>query len=316
MTAALLQPVAGPRRGWAPVVLPGGAGAPVTGFEERTSGLTAARRAAGLSVTELARALHVSRPTVSMWERGVRGVARHYWPALGAALALDLDAVAGLFAGQPPARLDGVRLPSLQLARRASGLTQQGLAERLGVAPTTLSMWESGGVRVPALTVAELVRILGVDVEALSENPPAPGPDDRPLRALRRAAGMTWREAAAHLDISVGTLARYESGERSTPVAVLRKMSAVYRRPPRELLCFSGAVVPLPASCPWQPEDVPQAIQALRTAVGLSKADLGRMLGRSGQAVRAWETGRTRPAEATCRRLEAVFGLPAGTLPH
>jgi transcriptional regulator with XRE-family HTH domain len=169
---------------------------------------------------------------------------------------------------------------------------------------------------VPASTVVDLARILGADVSALCADRPPPEPEIRPLRALRRAAGMTWREAAAHLDLSVSTLARYESGERRTPVAVLRRMAVVYRRPPGQLLRFSSDVTPLPPGYRWRPEDLPQAVQALRTAAGLSKVELGRLLGRSGQAVRAWETGRTRPTAATCRRLEAVFGLPAGKLPR
>jgi DNA-binding transcriptional regulator YiaG len=47
-------------------------------------------------------------------------------------------------------------------------------------------------------------------------------------------------------------------------------------------------------------------------AAGLSKDGLGRLPGRSEQAVRSWEAGRSRPAPATLRRLEVLFALPAG----
>lgn len=308
-------------RPWTPVVLlrdnaqPVVETSPATGVDT-PSPLTVARREAGLTVTQLARALHVSRPTVSMWERGLRGVARQYWPAIGTALGLGPDRVAALLAGRPPARLDGVPLPSLGHARRSARVTQRVLAERVGVAPTTLSMWETSGVRVPSAVAVQLARTLGTDVARLAAPPARPEPETRPLRGLRRAAGMSCREAAVHLGVAVGTLARYESGERSTPVAVLRRMATVYRRPPEGLLRFSAGVVPLPAGARWRPEDVPQAIQALRTAAGMSKVQLGRVLGRSGQAVRSWETGRTRPTPTTCRRLEAVFGLSVGRLPY
>jgi DNA-binding XRE family transcriptional regulator len=87
---------------------------------------------------------------VAIWKRGDRAVARYHWPAIGAALDLQPDEVGALFAGQPLARLDGERLPSLGSLRRAAGLHQRVVADRVGVAPTTLSMWETGKVRVPA----------------------------------------------------------------------------------------------------------------------------------------------------------------------
>jgi transcriptional regulator with XRE-family HTH domain len=278
--------------------------------------LTDARRAAGLTMTGLARRLHVSRPTVSMWEAGTRPVARHYWPAIAAALHLRPEQVSALFAGAPPARLDGVPLPSLGWARRAAGLTQRALAERVGMAPTTVSMWEVAGVRVPPWAAAELARVLGVPPARLAAGPPVPGPDPRPLRALRRSAGMTRKEAAAHLGVAVGTLDRYEAGLRTVPVTVARRMAHAYRCRLRDLPVRCGdAPLRLPRRGRWAPEDVPDGIRTLRVAAGLSRAALGRAVGRSGQAVAGWEAGRARPDEVTSRRLEEVLGLPARVLP-
>lgn len=280
------------------------------------SPLTRARLAAGLSVVDLAQAVHVARTTVSAWERAQRGVARHHWPALGAALRLEPDEVAALFADYPRARLDGARLPSLARARRAAGLRQRTLAELIGVAPTTLSMWESAGVPVPLALASRLAQLLDVDLRLLTSRPAPTGPDPRPLRRLRTAARMSRREAAAQLGISVGSLSRYEAGERRVPVPVLRRMAAAYGRPVSELLRHGGCdILPLSARR-WQPEQVPAALAALRTGAGLTKVGLGRLVGRSGQAVAAWESGRSRPGAAACRRLETIFGLPAGRLPY
>lgn len=210
----------------------GGAGSPTP--------LAAARRAVGLSRDELATALFVSRTTVTMWDGGIRGVPRHRRYALALALGLEVDDLDGLLQGQRPARHDGLRLPALAAARRASGFTQRKLAALLGVAPTTLSMWETAGVRVPARAVPEIARILCTPVDQLTADPPPPEPETRPLRGLRRDAHMSCREAAAHLGIHVGTLARYESGARAVPAPVLRKMALIYRRTPAELLRLSG----------------------------------------------------------------------------
>lgn len=297
-------------------VRPAGLPAAPVGLRSGPSRLRDVRRAAGLTMTDLARAVHVSRPTVSMWEAGLRGVARHHWPALAAALGLRPGEVSRLFEGCPPARLEGASLPSLSWARRAAGLPQRAVAERVGVAPTTLSMWEVAGVRVPGSVAPELARVLGVPLARLTAGPPAPAPDLRPLRTLRRSARMTQREAAVHLGVAVGTVARYEAGLRPVPVVVARRMARAYGCAVHELPGRGRSLpVRLPRRARWRPEDVPAGIRALRQAAGLSKAGLGRTVGRSGQAVPAWEAGRSRPGEMTRRRLEAVFGLRAGVLP-
>ncbi|WP_436692134.1 helix-turn-helix domain-containing protein [Geodermatophilus sp. CPCC 205506] len=276
-----------------------------------------ARVRAGLTVTQLAKALRVARPTVSMWERGRRGVGRHYWPALTVALGLSEEDLTALFARCPPSRLDAVRLPSLARFRRSAGLTQAALAQRVGVAPTTLAMWESSGVRVQLAVVAQLCAVLGVELGELTANSPVAAPDPRPLRRYRKAVGMSRAEAAAQLGISVGALARYEAGERRTPIPVVRRMAPAYGRRVGELLPHSGStLLPLPPGRLWFPEELPDAVRALRIAAGLTKVGLGRAVGRSGQAVAAWEAGRARPSPATCRRLEVVFGLVPGRLPY
>jgi transcriptional regulator with XRE-family HTH domain len=278
--------------------------------------LTRARARAGLSKTELARRLHVSRPTISMWESGSRSVSRIYWPALGAALSLEPAQVEELFRAHPTSRLDGRRLPSLGPARRRVGMTQREIAGRLGVAPTTVSMWETGGVPVPAALLAPLGQLLATDVRSLERTPesePAAA-DERPLRGLRRDARMSQREAAAHLRISVGTLARYEAGERATPLRVARRMAAAYQRSLSEVLRCSGTQIsPLPPA-PWSTSELPAVLGALRAAGGWTKVELGRAVGRSGQTVRSWETGRTRPTREILGALEVVFSLAPGRL--
>ncbi len=170
-------------------------------------------------------------------------------------------------------------------------------------------MWESAGVPVPHAVAAQLEEMLATDLTELVLPPAPPAvPDPRPLRRLRRQAGMTQREAAAHLRIAVGSLARYEAGQRTVPVSVIRRMAVAYRRPFDEVLGHSGhQPVPLPPGPSWGPADLPEAIRSLRTTAGMSKDGLGRILGRSGQAVRSWE--------ATMRRLELLFGLPTGRFP-
>ena len=139
-----------------------------------------------------------------------------------------------------------------------------------------------------------LARVLDADQATLAAEPVATAVrDPRPLRRLRRAARMSQREAAVHLGIAVGSLARYEAGQRRPPVPVARRMAGAYRRPVAEVLAACRIeLLPLPPRARWLREDVPEGLRAARTAAGLSKVALGRAVGRSGQAVRGWETGR------------------------
>lgn len=278
--------------------------------------LTAARQAAGLTKADLARRLFVSRPTVSAWEAGRRRPGSVSWPTLAAVLGLSADDVAGLFADHPPSRLDGQRLPGLSSVRAQLGLTQQALATVVGVAPSTVSTWETGG-RVAAGMLADLAQALSAEPAALTADPAVvPTPDQRPLRRLRRRAHMSRREAAVQLGIAEGSLARYEAGSRRPSIAVARRMAAVYRTPLAAVLAMADIALPaLPPHRPWRGGDVSAGIRAARLAAGLSKKGLGIAVMRSGQAVDQWERGRRLPDQATRRRLERVLHLPAGTLP-
>lgn len=309
-----------PRRGTSAGtrLVPGDAPRPLPAAGGTRSLLSEARVRGGLSVAQLARAIGVSRPSVALWEQGQRRPARIYWTALAAALGLTVEQVGELFVGYRPARFDSWPLPSLAVARRTAGLTQRQLAGRLGVAPTTLSMWESAGMPVPVDAIAELAHLLDTSEDRLRSAPPCDRVQDpRPLRQARRQVAMSQREAAAYLGVAVGSLARYESGERPPPLNVVRAMAVAYRRPLADLLRHSGHdIPPLPSGPCWRPEQVPQAILALRSAAGMTKTQLGRKLGRSGQAVRSWEVGRSRPTQATCRRLELLFPVSRGRFPR
>jgi transcriptional regulator with XRE-family HTH domain len=141
--------------------------------------------------------------------------------------------------------------------------------------------------------------------------------DPRPLRRLRKGAGMSQRETAAYLGIAIGTLARYESGERPISIMVARRVAALYGCPISIVLRHGGRVLPpIPPGPVWRAEQVPEGIRAARIVAGLTKAGLARALGTSAQAVHKWERGEARPRVPTCRRLEQVLGLSVGRIPY
>ena len=98
--------------------------------------LEAWRLAEGTDQREAAAALGVSRWTYGCWERDQKQPAIRFMPS-----------VLGLV-GRESCERSGSLAQRLQMARRVLGLSQESLADRLGVDRGTLGAWERG-VRVP-----------------------------------------------------------------------------------------------------------------------------------------------------------------------
>lgn len=287
---------------------------------EGASALCRARLAAGLTTTQLARKLGVAPSSVSRWENGVRTPAPEIWPRLAMALRLDPSLRDAVLAANPPRRSDGACLPGLGQLRRERGLTQRAFCSALGIGPTAAIGWEHGRVRVPVHRLDDVAGALGVDratLLALGSRAPRERPGERPLSDLRRAAGLTQRELALHLGVSLRTVAHWEAGTRPVPVAAGRPLARILRRPLARILVAAGLRperVPSPHT--WRPGDLPRIVAALRRSSGWSAATLGRRIGVSGWTVRSWEAGSTLPSSSACQRLELVYGLPRGSVTH
>ena len=97
---------------------------------------------------------------------------------------------------------------NVQRLRRAAGLSQEELAERLGVTRQAVSKWERDSAYPEMEKLARMSQLFGVTVEALLNGDPAPT-DARPapppdgaaaeafLRAQRKVAGLRGGACAA-----------------------------------------------------------------------------------------------------------------------
>ncbi|MBB3085568.1 helix-turn-helix domain-containing protein [Geodermatophilus sabuli] len=285
---------------------------------EGASALCRARLTAGLTMTQLALKLGVVPSTVSRWENGVRTPAPEIWPRLVTALRLDPSLWDAVLAENPARRSEGVHLPGLGQLRRDRGLTQRAFRTALGIGPTSAVSWEHGRVRVPVHRLDDVAGVLGVDrttLLAAGVRAPRGRTGERPLADLRTAAGLTQRELALHLGVSVRTVAHWEAGSRPVPLAAGRPLARLLRRPLPRIVAAAGlepARVPSPHT--WRPADLPQVVTVLRRSSGWSAVALGRRIGVSGWTVRSWEAGTTLPSLSACQRLEWAHGLPRDSL--
>jgi transcriptional regulator with XRE-family HTH domain len=269
-------------------------------------------------MTQLALKLGVAPSTVSRWENGLRTPAPEIWPRLAAALRLDPSRPDAVLAGNPPRRSDGVPLPGLGQLRRDRGMTQRAFRDAVGVGATAVINWEHGRVRVPADRLDAVAGALGVDRATLlrvGAHAPRRRTGARSLADMRAAVGLTQRELALHLGVSLRTVAHWEAGSRPVPLAAARPLARLLRRPLPRILAAAGLqLVPVPSPHTWRPADLPRVMAAIRRSSGWSAAALGRRIGVSGATVRSWEAGTTLPSLSACQRLELVHDLPRGVL--
>jgi transcriptional regulator with XRE-family HTH domain len=283
-----------------------------------TAPLCRARLAVGLTMTQLARKVGVGPATVSRWENGLRTPSSAVRPKLATALRVTAEELGGLLADSPNRRSDGVVLPGLGRLRRDRGLGQRNFRSAVGIGATAANAWENGRVRVPAARLTAVAEALDLDVATLVSLASRPLPTrvvQRPLTALRRSAGLTQRELAHHLGVSVRSLAHWEAGTRPVPLSMVRPMARHLRRPLSTVLSAARLELPaIPHPATWTPAGLPEVLTALRCSSGWSAAALGRRLGTSSRVVRRWESGTVTPSARDCLRLELVHGLPHGML--
>lgn len=285
---------------------------------EGASALCRARLTAGLTMTQLAIKLGVAPSTISRWENGVRTPGPEVWPRLAVALGLDALQRDAVLEGNPPRRSDGVHLPGLGQLRRDQGLTQRAFRTAVGIGATAAISWEHGRVRVPRHRLDDVAGVLSVErstLLALAGRAPGPRRGERPLAHLRRSAGLTQREVALHLAVSVRTVAHWEAGTRPVPLAAARPLAFLLRRPLSVIAAATRLrLIPVASPHAWRPGDLPRIISQLRQSSGWSAAALGRRIGVSSWTIRSWEAGTTLLSPSACQRLELVHGLPRNAL--
>jgi DNA-binding XRE family transcriptional regulator/pyrrolidone-carboxylate peptidase len=139
-----------PRIGKISVVTPSGTAVSANSFrvirlrQPISTQLMARREELGIEPREAARQLGVQTRTYRRWEQGEDEPRTRYHPAIAQFLGHSLN---------PEPETLGERI---RVAREREGLTKSQLAERLGVAPSTINAWEADEVKRPTERVSRL----------------------------------------------------------------------------------------------------------------------------------------------------------------
>lgn len=150
--------------------------------------------------------------TYRHWEKNQTGPALLYWPGIIKFLGYD-----------PRPEPEGIGR-RLAWRRGASGLSQQALADRLGVDASTLKRWEQGWREPHGRCLLKVLRFLGqepVDPRGVAEQ----------LRRRRDELGLLQGEMAAKLGVHERTYQRWETGKREPRSDLWPRVEAVLKEP-------------------------------------------------------------------------------------
>ena len=194
--------------------------------------LKSMRKRFGLTQQELARLLEVSTVTVTTWESGrsrPRKANLAQIVTLRGMSQSEVDAALGRSAAPP-----SVKPEDLKRLRKKHQLTQAELAVMLGVSPASVTSWEAGKTepreknRSAIAELASRLREEAAKRSADGAGAGAPAPDG-PLsadgiKALRQQAGLSQKELARQVGVSVNSVSNWETGRTAPRAASVRKL--------------------------------------------------------------------------------------------
>lgn len=135
----------------------------------------------------------------------------------------------------------------LRRARMRSRLTQNDVAENLGVTAQTVRNWESGKHEPPPQTIKKLAELYGESEERLLANLDSaiiPRPigtlfrydrvlvDPERMTSARSEAGLTQAKVSGMTGLSLSAIRRYESGSANPATRTLLVLASIYNKEP------------------------------------------------------------------------------------
>ena len=277
--------------------------------------LAKARHTLGLSLATLGGRVGVSPSTLSRWEGGERGPHNSLYPALALALECSIADVHRMFAEYSTSVRNTVGpLPGLGAMLKDRDMGVEDLARATGADTAIAAEWASGRRPVPYHVVSHIEELIGMrfaDQRETLRRRRAPGRGtESPLRRRRMQQGLTQSELAQRIGIAPNSIGCWEVGHRNPNVTQVRVLSRVLECSPAELGRELGVAIPQkPDPEQWLQRDLGGLLCALRQASGLTKAQVGRCVGRTSSTVRNWELGRTTPPSHVRVRLAQLYAV-------
>jgi transcriptional regulator with XRE-family HTH domain len=247
-----------------------------------------------------------AQPGIDRWEVSRRSQVAREGGLVGRAIAALLDdrvvherpvparpgrTRLGLFAGPAPPEHDPrepLAAAELVRLRRAAGLSQRALAERLGVDRGWIGQWETSAAPIPAGRRGQIRAAIAAPATEAAL-PPAPAFDGDELRCARVTCGWSQGDLARRIGVTQSTISAWETNGRPIPPDVRPGLREILRARPAA-----------------KPPSTGVRLRQARQRAGISQRALAGQLGVQQSSVSQWELGYLVPDDA---RLEAALGL-------
>lgn len=287
---------------------------------DEVGNLRRARLQAGLTLNEFAARMSVSVACASRWETGVRRPHSHDVRRIAPVIGRDRQEVASWFADGPLLETDGLSdARGLRVLRLRAGVSRAGVAQQVGVSVATVAHWECGRRSLPPSRWPALSAALGIapDEFASRVRQSKYRPSVGPLAMLRRRRGLTQRQLASGLGVSVGMVSQWERGVQVPSWPAVRRLSLLLACPVATVAMAVGREAPEHLDqTHWSAASLGSVLRGVRLWRGESRSTIGARVGVHSQTMRRWESGSTSPSREQLLKLETALGLSRHILPR
>lgn len=292
-----------------------------TTFGER---LRQVRELEGLTQVEVAEGLGISQPAYQAWETERKNATKETIKRLSDFFGVSYSYLLGISNNvtidTPVAKTNINFAECLKEARKLSGLSQQAIADKLGISNQAYSRWETGKFEPNLESLKKLAKVLNTSpnyllgynqTESIAKAIPQENTFPKRLRELRKLANLTQKEMAEALNISQPAYVEWEKGRtQPTPdkfplIAKVLNTSIDYllQGTPNEnrLANFQG-------------KTLGERLAFLRKNAGLTQTEVANRLQVGQNSYSNWENGVRTPIYPIIEKLAEFFGVTPDSL--
>lgn len=188
------------------------------------------------------------------------------------------------------ADLEKAKMVNPQAIREKFDLTQQELAQIMGVSSAAVSVWEKGESYPNSTNSAKLIHVSNMtkdEIEKALNRTRRIGPED--IRVLRYRLGVSQKKLAEMLDVTAASVNHWENGKNRPQSENRQKITDLLEKTEKE-----NHNIDKPS---------PEKVKSLRKKEGVTQREMGDKIGVTGSTVSNWETGRANPSPEHLKKM-------------
>lgn len=292
-----------------------------TTFGER---LRQVRELEGLTQVEVAEGLGISQPAYQAWETERKNATKETIKRLSDFFGVSYSYLLGISDNvtidTPVAKPNISFAECLKEARKLSGLSQQAIADKLGISNQAYSRWETGKFEPNLESLKKLAKVLNTSpnyllgynqTESIAKAIPQENTFPKRLKELRKLANLTQVEMAEALNVSQPAYVDWEKGRTQPTLDKVPLIAKVLNTSIDYLLQGAPNESRL---ANFQGKTLGERLVFLRKNAGLTQAEVADRLQVGQNSYSNWENGVRTPIYPIIEKLAEFFGVTPDSL--